>query len=123
LSRSFADHKPKTDILQFLIDDAQKNRPDQLNALHLTYSLLAINQSSIYSTAYGLTNCILDLFSSEQCNDFVEGLRNECERVRAEFGGNIGSGAAADKLYRLDSCIRESMRVSGFNTVALMREV
>jgi hypothetical protein len=53
----------------------------------------------------------------------VDGLRDECERVRAEFGGSLGSGAATDKLYRLDSCIRESMRVSGFNTVALMREV
>src|ERR1700712_1055345 len=91
--------------------------------MHLTYSLLAINQSSIYSTAYGLTNCILDLFSSENCEDFVNCLRDECERVYTEFDGKIGNGPAIEKLYRLDSCIKESMRVSGFNTVALMREV
>lgn len=94
-----------------------------MTALHITYSLLAINQSSIYSTAYGLTNCLLDLFGSERSEEFVQGLREECDRVSKEFGGSLGSAEALDKLCRLDSCIRESMRVSGFNTVALMRKV
>lgn len=103
--------------------DAKENRPEHLNAVHLTYSLLAINQSSIYSTAFGLTNCILDLLSSPQCDDIIRAMRKECVKIKTKHEGFLGSTEALSELCLMDSCIKESLRISGFNTVAVIREV
>ena len=111
------------DILQLLIDEAVNKHPERADPLHITYSLLAINQSSIYSTAFALTNCILDLFSSPRQGEFVRYMREECQRVMARHGGKLSDSGALQELASLDSCIKESLRMTGFNTVAVMRKV
>lgn len=105
-----------------MIDEAYQTNPEQTEASHLTQSLLILMISSIHSTSYGFTNCILDLYSSDCCDDFVTGIREECERVAADSGG-LGNRDAVAKLHHIDSCIKESLRISGFTIVSLMRVV
>lgn len=69
-----------------------------------------------------MTNTILDLYSSPPSKGFVEGLREECDRVLAESEG-IWTKDAVSALCRVDSTIRESMRNSTFGIIALPRRV
>ena len=78
--------------------------------------------SSIHGTTYGLTNCILDMYGSEQCDDVITEIREECERVSAACDG-IESKSAVARLRLIDSWIRESLRFSGFTIMTLMRVV
>ncbi|KAL2043499.1 hypothetical protein N7G274_003806 [Stereocaulon virgatum] len=110
------------DVLQCMIDEAYQTNPEQLEAAHLTQSLLILILSAIHSTSYGFTNCILDLNSSDCCDDFIAGIREECECVSADSGG-LGNRVAVDRLHRIDSCIKESLRISGFTVVSLMRVI
>ena len=105
-----------------MIEEAHRTNPDQMQAVHLTQSLLILMLSSIHGTSYAFTNCILDLYSSDCCDDFVAGIREECERVAAESGG-LGNIDALAKLHHVDSCIKESLRISGFTVVSSMRVV
>ena len=69
-----------------------------------------------------MANTILDLFHADPADGYVKGLREECERVLKEAGG-VWTRDAVSKLYRVDSCIKESMRYSDFGIVGLPRRV
>lgn len=77
---------------------------------------------AIHTTSFTSTNTILDLYSSPPSAGFVDGLREECERVFASHGG-IWTKDAVSQLHRVDSTIREAMRFSAFGIVALPRRV
>jgi hypothetical protein len=114
---------PKVDIVQMLIDEALSNRAQEADPLHIIYSLLSINQSSIYGTAFALTNAVFDLFSSPRCEEFVVAIQHEINIVKARYSGNLDRLEALQELQLLDSCIKESLRMGGFNTIAVMRMV
>jgi hypothetical protein len=76
----------------------------------------------MHTTSFTLTNTLLDLFSEKQNIGTVEDLRDECARVLEEAGG-IWTQDAVNKLYLVDSVIRESMRISSFSILALPRRV
>jgi len=114
---------PKLDILQLLINEAASSQEHKRDPVQIVYSLLSINQSSIYSTAFALTNAVFDLFSSPRCQEFVVAIREEIDLVKATFAGNVHYFEALQELHLLDSCIKESLRMGGFNTIAVMRMV
>lgn len=76
----------------------------------------------IVSMTYVFSHCILDLYSSPHEVEFVKGLELECQPARSSFG-NLSSRTAVDSLHRLDSTIRESMRLSGVAVTALACDV
>jgi cytochrome P450 len=84
--------------------------------------LLILQLVAIYTTTYALTNCLLNLYSSQSKDEFVDGLRSEYSRVSAKHDG-LSSKEAIDELYRTDSTIRESMRISPFSVLAPLRIV
>lgn len=84
--------------------------------------LLSLNMVAIHTTSMTMANVILDLYSSERSADFVDGLREECDRLLAQNGGEWTKAALNDSL-RLDSTIRESMRISDLTHLALTRLV
>jgi cytochrome P450 len=86
------------------------------------HRLLILNFVSMHTTSFTLTNALLDLFSEKQSVGTVEDLRGECTRVLEEAGG-IWTQDAVNKLYLVDSVIRESMRISSFSILALPRRV
>lgn len=77
---------------------------------------------AIHTTGMTITNTLLDLYSSPKAEDFVSGLREECERVLAE-NDHKWSKVAVNQLHRVDSTIKESMRMSGIGMIALFRRV
>lgn len=109
-------------MLQWLIKECVKAGSSQMDPSRIAQRLLILNMVSIYTTSYVFTNCVLDLYGTESRDDFVTGLREECDRVSHEYNG-LSAKEAIDKLYRIDSSVRESMRVSCFGIVSLPRTV
>ena len=105
-----------------MIEDTNQADSEQTTAADLTQSLLILMMSSIHSTGYGFSNCNLDQFSSDSSDEIFAGLREEVVSVTTAYGG-LGNRDAVSQLRRVDSCLRESMRVSGFTIVSLMRKV
>ncbi|ROV87605.1 hypothetical protein VSDG_09602 [Cytospora chrysosperma] len=54
--------------------------------------------------------------------EILLGLREECSRVMAKYGG-LGTREAVDELHRIDSTLRESMRVSDVAVTNVFRDV
>ncbi|RYO75688.1 hypothetical protein DL766_007064 [Monosporascus sp. MC13-8B] len=110
------------DGLQWMIEQCEKGGRTTVEADTIAQRLLILQLVSIYTTAYALTNIIINLYSSKQKDIFVAGIREECNRVSREHGG-LSTGEAIDKLYRADSAVRESMRISPFSIIAPIRIV
>lgn len=96
--------------------------PSALNEDTIALRLLNLNMASIHSTSITTTNTILDLYSSPNAEKFVAGLREECERV-LEANGGVWTKDAVNGLIRVDSAIRESMRMSALLEVVTTRMV
>ncbi|KAI0143666.1 cytochrome P450 [Xylariaceae sp. FL1272] len=71
--------------------------------------------------SYAFAGCVLDLNCSESRNEFLEGLREEHNHVLDKHSGRINASAGLEDLHRLDSAIRESMRISTFPIISFMR--
>jgi cytochrome P450 len=94
----------------------------EVNAREIAQRLLILQLVAIYTTTFALANCLVNLYSSNSKNEYIDGLRSECSRVAADHDG-LTSQTAIDRLYRTDSTVRESMRISPFDVVALFRHV
>jgi cytochrome P450 len=82
--------------------------------------MVVLNFGAISTTSLAVTNAIFDIWSTPLSQNVVAILREEAERVYAEHNGQWTKAALA-KLYRLDSALRESLRVSNIGGVALAR--
>ena len=94
--------------------------PKQLRPQLIFDRLISMIPIGTHSIGFTTTNTILDLYSAAPSAGFVEALREESQRVLAESDG-VWSHSSVSKLYRTDSAIKESMRVSAFGTVTLHR--
>jgi cytochrome P450 len=111
------------DGLQWLIVEGDKlGDPKHLEPHTIGHRLMLLNFVSMHSTSLTMTNVFQDLLSSEDALTTIEDLRVECSRIFAECEG-VWTKAAVDKLCRVDSAIRESMRMSSFSVLALPRRV
>ncbi|ORY61698.1 cytochrome P450 [Pseudomassariella vexata] len=84
--------------------------------------LLPIEFAAIHTTTLTGLNMILDLVSSDLSLGYLEGLREEAARVFKEEGGKWTKNGLS-RLYRIDSAIRESQRLSIFATTQVERKV
>ncbi len=99
-----------------------EGRHDELTPDRISRRLLPVNFAAIHTTGLTITNVILDVFSSASSPEWLEGIREEAERVLAEEGGQWTKAGLA-RCYRSDSAIRESMRISNFLTRNIVRKV
>ncbi|KAF7531947.1 hypothetical protein G7054_g8381 [Neopestalotiopsis clavispora] len=105
------------DGLQWLIYEAfKKPNPDERDPVRLAERLLFLNDVSMHTTSYSVSNVIVNLFSSDPSLGYVETLREECRRVLAQNNG-VWTRKAVQQLRLMDSAIRESLRVSSFSSV------
>lgn len=81
-----------------------------------------MNDISMHSTSYTVQNVIQDLAAADPSLGYIETLRAEAARVLKEAGGSW-TRQAVTKLELVDSTVRESMRLSPFNSVGLPRTV
>jgi cytochrome P450 len=84
--------------------------------------MLVLILSSVYGTVYTFTNCVLDIYSDKTRDECVNGLRDEIDSVVSRYG-DLNTSQAINRLYRVDSVLRESMRLSCFAIIGLQRIV
>ena len=77
---------------------------------------------AIHTTSITTTNTILDIYTSPRKDEILASLREECERVLAEYGG-VWTKDGVNKLYRIDSALRESLRFQSLGEINIRRMV
>ncbi|KAF4633292.1 hypothetical protein G7Y89_g4832 [Cudoniella acicularis] len=112
------------DFLQWLIPKCAQAGPEQLEPKKIAMRLLALNTMFIFAMGYVFAHSVLDLYGSplESKNEFLTGLEAECKRVSTKHHG-LSTKEAVDSLYRVDSAIRESMRISDVGVTSLPLDV
>ncbi|KAI9830674.1 MAG: hypothetical protein M1826_004503 [Phylliscum demangeonii] len=111
------------DLLQWTINETQRCCPaSDLAPVILCARMLLVNFTAIHTSSITSTNVLLDLFSAAPEHGFVDGVRDEVQRVLADDGG-VWTKAGLGKMVRTDSAIREAMRLNGFSAIGLGRKV
>lgn len=102
------------DLISWLIDDAPK---DQKTIRHLAIRVMLINIAAIHTTSMAFTSALYNLVARPA---IMEELREEIEPVIEEEGW---SKNAMSRLRKLDSFLKESLRLYGVNAVNTDRKV
>jgi len=112
----------KDDILKWHIEYAEtQSDPGEFTTDMISRRLLLFNVAASITTAAALTHLIFDLFSMPGIDELVKELRAEIRQVLEEEGEWNMRGL--NKLVKLDSAIKESMRISSFSTRVCARKV
>ncbi|CAL1703341.1 unnamed protein product [Somion occarium] len=119
---SYAWEAPEDFITWMVRESFKRNTEDERSVYALAYRIVLLQFAAITTTTITSTNALLDIWSAPNAEEVVEFLREEATRVLAEHNGEWSKAALA-KLYRLDSAVRESSRVSGIGGTALARKV
>lgn len=119
----YEDWTPPEDFVTWIIRLAKaEGRWKELSAVSISKRLLPVEFAAIHTTVMTSHNVLLDLLSSDQSRGFIESIRDETTRVLAEENGHWTKAGLA-RLWRTDSAIRESQRVSHFATSLVRRKV
>ncbi|KAI0800568.1 cytochrome P450 [Fomes fomentarius] len=104
--------KPE-DLLQWILEDGiRRGSSDQAMATRM----LLIYFAAIQTTSLTLTHALFDLASMP---GYIQPLRNEIESVIATNGWTKSS---MDKMWKLDSFLKESHRYNGLVLVSMLRK-
>ena len=76
----------------------------------------------IFAICYVFAHCVLDIHGSSARADVLAGLEEECTRVSRRYG-SLTTRESVEALFRADSALRESMRVSDVAVTNLFRDV
>ena len=111
------------DFLSWSINVASaEGRPEELTADMLSRRLLPVETAGIYPTSATITNCLLDLLSSDPSLQYLDAIRQQSSMILEQEGGQwTKAGIAA--APRADSAIRESMRLSPIMTRNSLKKV
>lgn len=114
---------PPNEYLTWHIHVARSDgRLDELTPWRIAQRLMPLNFAAIHTSAMTAFGTILDLLACKDAASAIESLREESTRVFAEEGGQW-TKSGLSKLYRIDSIIRESMRLSSFMQTSVQRKV
>lgn len=105
------------------MDEALKS-PDmtERDPKKIVKRIMVINFAAIHTSTFTATNMLFDLFSCPNAAQAVAELREEVETVISENGGRWDKHAIA-KLVKIDSAVRESLRLSTFMSHGMGRIV
>lgn len=109
------------DYMKFLLDDGADafNHVMDGNATTLARGALMVNAAAFHATGLTLANLLLDVFSAPK--EVVEILYEEVLRIQIEYG--FDSKLGLSKMIRMDSAIRESMRLHVLGIKAMHRYI
>ncbi|TFK62284.1 cytochrome P450 [Pluteus cervinus] len=102
------------DLITWMIEEA---KGDQLTVGNLGVRALFLNFASVHTSSMVTTHALFDLCVHPE---YIEPLREEITSIVEAEGWTKGAMA---KLYKMDSFLKESIRVSGVSGVSLMRKV
>jgi len=113
----------QNDYLTWSVRDAMKH-PTQMNEDPdmLAYRIILINFAAVPSSAFTSAGTLLDIYSSPPSKGFVSGLREEVENLVHKKSGDWTKGDV-DNLIRIDSAIKESIRLEPLMAKVLERKV
>lgn len=102
-----------------------EGRAKEMEPEMISRFIMPIEFAAIHTTSLTLTMILFDLLSADRGQEFLDGLREEAERIFPETldAGGRWTKKILTKLVRADSAIRESMRVSNFVTRGITRKV
>jgi cytochrome P450 len=119
----YADWVPPNDYISWHIAVARsEGNAVELHPTRIAQRLIPLNFAAIHTTGMTALNLFLDILSSDAEYGTLALLTEEVRQVYAEEGGRW-TKAALGRLYRLDSAIRESMRVSVFAQTLVQKKV
>ena len=110
------------DLLQMMIRYAQTKCPEDLNLDTMAKRITLQNFGSIHQSSYLTSNLIFDMIDSNERYDTFNILREEVKTVLAEQKG-VWNKATVAKLVKLDSVMRENLRVRAFTNRNVIRKV
>ncbi|KAI0132893.1 cytochrome P450 [Xylariales sp. AK1849] len=109
------------DFLQWSIAQAKtQDDPRMAKPSTLAGRVLMLNFGAIHTTSFTITHAIFDLFSSKQ--EYVDELREEISSALIEHGGKWTKKALV-QMEKLDSIVRESLRLNMVSTFGVPRLV
>lgn len=88
----------------------------------LAYRIMLVNVAAIHTTSFTLTNLMFDLFGSPLAPEYVTAMREELKQIMQDSHGKWTKASIAQSI-RLDSAVRETMRLSSFMGRGLERKV
>lgn len=62
--------------------------------------------------SFVFSQAIIDIYASPDHKRFIDDMVSECRAVTSKYEGGLASEQAVEQLYRVNSAIRESMRIS-----------
>ncbi|KAK1775100.1 cytochrome P450 [Copromyces sp. CBS 386.78] len=115
---------PQESLITWLIRQAKAdNLAHEQTPYMIAMRLLPIEFAAIHTTVITLHALFLDLFASDPAKDYLSVLREETTTVLQSEPNGIWTKNGLARLYRTDSAIRESMRLSTFSTGLTHRKV
>ncbi|KAF8621411.1 hypothetical protein AX15_007823 [Amanita polypyramis BW_CC] len=102
------------DLISWLLEAAQG---EQRSIRNITIRMLLVNLAAIHTATMTFTYMLYDLATHPE---FVQPMREEVESALQEEGW---THTAINKLSKLDSFVKESMRLSGIDAYGLKRKV
>lgn len=116
--------QPPDDYITWHITLAKaEGRADELDPHRIAQRILPINFGSIHTTVLTGLGVFLDMLSHDVEQNILESIREEIREVKKGEPEGFWTKAGLAKLHRLDSAIRESMRISGFSQTLVGRKV
>ena len=112
---------PPEDFITWVIRQSiVEGKAAELDATMISKRVLPLEFAAIHTTVITGHSLLLDLLSSDPA--FLEEIREETSRVFREEGGKW-TKEGLSRLYKTDSAIRESQRLSNFATSLVKRKV
>ena len=117
-----ADYGRQNDYFQWAIMHGLAHwDPLELSASVLARRLACLCFAAIQSSVITMTNTLFDLASSPECGAWLDAMRTEV--LREVSGAAPWSKAGLARMTRVDSALRESMRLNGFVARGIMKMV
>ncbi|KAI0479729.1 cytochrome P450 [Xylaria cf. heliscus] len=110
------------DFLQWMIPICAREGSSQLEPHRVALRLVSLLIPLIYAICFVFAHCVFDILGSPDCSEVLAGLEDECRRVSSRQGG-LATSENVNALFRTDSALRESMRMSGVSVTNLFRDV
>ncbi|KAL8367125.1 hypothetical protein RB595_008885 [Gaeumannomyces hyphopodioides] len=111
------------DMLQWTLDgkakDVAKGAAAEMTDRQLAKLQLSLSLAAIHTTSMMVTNAFYDLAANP---DVIAELREECSTALAASGG-VFSSPALQSLKKLDSCLKETLRVNPPGFASFTRKV
>lgn len=119
------DYSKHDDYIQWALHDAfSHDDPAERTPEMITKRLTVLSFAAIQSSVITITNALFDIASSPRSEEIQQALRAEVQEVLSQKGKTeIWKRAGLASMTRIDSALRESMRLWGFISRGVMKKV